>query len=273
MGGSIHRSVSSPGESLVTRFYIQDGKIPVVLHEPESVLKGTVLLLHGLLGHKDSEKFVTIAGYLADRGWRAVRFDQAGSGESNSPLRSSLLYSRFRDLTQIVRWLRQEILHDREELYLWGSSLGGYIAYLYACMPCSDEVASFFRSKEIPSEGIVPVRALISWAAPFDISLLEDFLRATPPFCNCLDLNDPVGVPKRLEKIRTETLVPCLIVHGIKDEIVPWHDALKIRDITRGDLFLFDHADHRFSETDDRMLAIKASTLWLERKSGNQMQG
>ncbi|MGC8718967.1 MAG: alpha/beta hydrolase family protein [Thermodesulforhabdaceae bacterium] len=249
------------------RFFIHDGEIPVVINEPEGASVGTVVLLHGLLGHKDSEKFVTIARSLASRGWRAVRFDQAGSGESKSPLRVSLIYSRLRDLVRVVSWLKKAILHDREDVYLWGSSLGGYISYLYGFFYQFEEPANLLVTEGISVEDVLPVKAVISWATPFDISLLHDFLKRTPPFCNCLDPTDPVGSPRTLEKIKASEDKSCLIVHGMKDEIVSWYDALKIRNVTQGDLFIFDHADHRFSDPDDRKLAIKASITWLERKS------
>jgi len=255
----------------VLRHFI-NGEIPTVVHEPHDTSLSTVVLLHGLMGYKDSEKFLAMAEALSSKGFRVVRFDQAGSGESQSPLRHSLIFSRFRDLVVVIGWIRNEILAPREKLLLWGSSFGGYLAYLYAFL--YRDVVDNLPEKNLPDTNPVRVDALISWATPFDVSDLENFLRRSKPFCDFLNPSDPVGYPKNLEKIDVlvksvpDSCPPCLIIHGLKDAIVPWNDAVRIKDMTRGDMVLFDEADHRFSNLDDRNLAIRASLSWIFRRLG-----
>lgn len=251
-----------------TKIFIND-VIPVVVHEPENTPRATIVLLHGLMGYKDSGKFMTLANAVVSEGWRAVRFDQAGSGESRSPLRGSLIYSRFRDLAIIVKWLTNEFIARDEKLILWGSSLGGYLAYLYAFVP--EEVYRNGRPDDEINKVSSRIDGLISWATPFDISPLADFLRRTPPFCYHLDFSDPVGFPKNLEKIEMllkssrNSYLPCLIVHGMKDEIVSWDQAVKLQKITKGDLVLFDDGDHRFLKEELRKLALKATIMWIRK--------
>ena len=251
--------------------HLINGEIPTVVHVPPDTSIGTVVLLHGLMGYKDSEKFLAMAEALSSKGFRAVRFDQAGSGESKAPLRHSLIFSRFRDLVVVVEWIRNEILKPREKLLLWGSSFGGYLAYLYAFI--YRDVVDNLPKKNLPDVAPLQADALISWATPFDVSALENFLRRSRPFCDFLDPSDPVGYPKNLGKIGImksgpDSWPPCLIIHGLKDEIVPWNDAVRIKDMTGGDMVLFDEADHRFSNPDDRNLAIRASLSWIFRRLG-----
>ncbi|MEJ5300231.1 MAG: alpha/beta fold hydrolase [Thermodesulforhabdaceae bacterium] len=256
----------------VLRHFV-NGEIPVVVHEPEGMTIGTVVLLHGLMGYKDSEKFVAMAESLSENGLRAVMFDQAGSGESKSPLKHSLIFSRFRDLVTVIEWIKCDVFKSGEKLFLWGSSFGGYLAYLYGFL--YQDVVMVMPEKILPDDHPLKADALISWATPFDVSALEGFLRRSKPFCDFLDPADPLGHPKNLEKIgvvlkaQPEIYRPCLIVHGIKDEIVPWNDAVRIRDVTGGDMILFDEADHRFLNSEDRSLAIRASLSWLLRRLGS----
>ncbi|MCX7822354.1 MAG: alpha/beta fold hydrolase [Syntrophobacterales bacterium] len=245
--------------------FFLNGTIPVVIHEPHGTPKATVVFLHGLMGYKDSEKFLALSEAVVSEGWRAVRFDQAGSGESKSPLERSLLYSRLRDLVDVAEWVKRELLGEGERLCLWGSSLGGYLSYLYV-------FSNAFKGDMPLENSPVPIDATISWATSFDVSALADFLRKTPPFCDHLDLLDPVGYPKTLEKIGELTKLipgdfpPCLIVHGMKDEVVPWSQAVQIQKITKGDLILFDEADHRFSDRGYRELATRATIKWIKRR-------
>lgn len=254
----------------IKTFFI-DEAIPVAIHEPDRSPEATIVFLHGLMGYKDSEKFIALADAVVSEGWRAVRFDQAGSGQSKSFLRHSLIYSRYKDLVSVVKWLKSKLLQEEEKFILWGSSLGGYLAYLYAFL--ADDVYTGIELDDTIFEN-VPLQpdALVSWATPLDISPLDDFLRRTPPFSHQLDQLDPVGHPKSLEKIEIlaksmqTNLLPCLIVHGMKDEIVPWNQAVQLQRITKGDLILFSDADHRFSEKEHRDLATRASIRWIRRK-------
>ncbi len=260
-------------------FFFIDGKIPVVVEKVSTEScrepKGILILLHGLM-YKDSEKFVEIAKRASEAGWIAIRFDQAGSGESKALATKNLIWSRLRDLSMVIEWallrfpnLPLQASQERHSspmgLYLWGSSFGGYLAYVYSLLK---DVGQPERDYP-PMKDLLPfskhshlVRAVISWATPFDVSMVKDFLLSGRSFVHSFDREDPVGYPQSLSFFK-KAKIKNLIVHGIKDEIVPWSDALRIYELTGGSMVLFDKAGHRFLNPQEREMAIRVSLDWL----------
>src|SRR6185369_9519826 len=53
-----------------------------ILHRPDDDPKAAAILCHGMGSNKESEKFILLGRELASRGALALRFDLAGSGES-----------------------------------------------------------------------------------------------------------------------------------------------------------------------------------------------
>lgn len=53
-----------------------------ILHRPAIKSHAAAILCHGMESSKESEKIVTMSRRLAERGILALRFDFAGSGES-----------------------------------------------------------------------------------------------------------------------------------------------------------------------------------------------
>ncbi len=157
-----------------------------------------------------------------------------------------MIGSRLQDLKTVIDhiagepWLRGGI-------GLMGSSLGGYLSLLAAA--------------DRPE-----IRATVCWATPFDLRRIraafvqsEDLRRKFPP-------GFEVGEPLDLSELAGPQRV--LVIHGQKDETVPWSDAESIyrRLGEPKRLMLFEQADHRFLDESCRETAIRATVDWLLRE-------
>jgi len=235
------------GLAVEARFRIpmahSSGHLAAILHLPARTPCGAVICCHGMLSSKESRKFAAVADALSAAGLAAVRFDFSGCGESSPPAGSALIGSRLQDLNAVIDhiagepWLQGGI-------GLMGSSLGGYLSLLAA--------------GERPE-----IRATVCWATPFHLRRIqaafghsEELRQKFPPGFEAgkpLDLSE-LGNPKRV-----------LVIHGQKDETVPWTDAesiyLRLGEPRR--LMLFEPADHRFLDEPCRELAIRATVDWL----------
>ncbi len=219
------------------------GHLAAILHLPVQTPCGGVVCCHGMLSSKESRKFAAVAEAVRAAGLAAVRLDFSGCGQSSAPEGNALIGSRLQDLKTVIDhvagepWLRGGI-------GLMGSSLGGYLSLLAAA--------------ERPE-----IRATVCWATPFDLRRIqaafiqsEELRRKFPPGFEVgepLDLSELAG-PRRV-----------LVIHGRKDETVPWTDAESIyrRLGEPKRLMLFEQADHRFLDESCRELAIRATVDWL----------
>lgn len=96
---------------------------------PATAPCGSVLLVHGLGEH--SGRYDALAAWWLARGWRVLRYDQRGHGQSDGPrgglpAHDSLLL----DLGQVIADLnqRRSAADERGPLLLLGHSMGGLVA-------------------------------------------------------------------------------------------------------------------------------------------------
>ncbi|WP_411870264.1 alpha/beta fold hydrolase [Vulcanococcus limneticus] len=141
----------------------------------------SVLLAHGAGAPMDSPFMAAIAGGLAERGWRVVRFEfpymarSRETGRQHGPDRMAVLQETFREQVRIERAANPE-----RHLVIGGKSMGGRVA-----------------------------------------SLLVDGLAANDGVRGCLCLGYPFHPPGKPLQLRTEHLAalqtPTLIVQGERD--------------------------------------------------------
>ncbi|SFM39398.1 alpha/beta hydrolase [Thermodesulforhabdus norvegica] len=222
---------------VIESFFVDD-MIPVVFHRPpRGFPEGIVLCLHGLLSHKDSAKFVQICNEAAIRGFLAVRFDQAGAGENRMPLLDGLIPDRLRSIDRVMGFVRKSA--GDLPVFLLGSSLGGYLAFLYAA-----------QNRRI--------QALASWAAPFDVHPVAEVVKER--------FAVPLGRPMSLGDVpEMGSTSKALIIHGRADNVVPPDEGYRIYEkIGFPKKLVFVHgADHRFLHERGRLLAIRLSLEWF----------
>ncbi len=231
-----------------------DDEIPVDIAFPQKTQpKALLIALHGLLGYRRSSKFLQIEEEGIEKGFIVVRFDQTGAGENRQKSNVDLISARLECVERVIEFSYSIVTFQGFSptlpLFLFGSSFGGYLAYLYA-------------SKHFDVTGIV------SWATPYDVKMIRRFLLENSPFSFLKGAKDPLGYPDSLDVLeKLQKINNVMIVHGTKDEIVPWFDAYRIYNKVGlpKRLLLMEDADHRFSKNSIRKVAIKQTFKWFDK--------
>ncbi len=220
------------------------GGLSAALHLPAVLPAPVVVCCHGLLSSKSGTKYLLLGERLSSAGMTVVRFDFAGCGESTTRPGETLLDTRMRDLYSVLDFVAGQPWFDGN-LGIMGSSFGGFLALLAA------------GSEKFP------VKSVVCWATPFDLTRARVDLRDIEELKKFYPPGFELGEPQNLGNLSPVPGV--LILHGQRDEVIPWRDA---EDIFRlaGEprrLVLMEKGDHRFLDQDLRDSAIDLTIEWL----------
>jgi dipeptidyl aminopeptidase/acylaminoacyl peptidase len=208
-------------QEVLSRGYILRG----MMHRPESASAGrrlpAVVLCHGFSGTRvePHQLLVKAANALAEAGIVAVRFDFAGSGESDGEFVDMTPETEIQDAMNILQWLGAQSGVDRSKLGMIGLSLGGLVTACAASrtkLPVAialwaatahmgermHERATPESAAQLQEKGYVDLRGNLVGRGFF-----EDALRIKP-----------------LEEAR-QFAGKVLIVHGTEDHSVPVSEA------------------------------------------------
>jgi len=221
---------------------VRDRRICAALHRTKRPAQGCVVTCHGLFSSKDTDKFLMIAERFTAAGLMVVRFDFSGCGESSGDISETTVSRRLEELEEVVRWLRQQG-DTPNAVCLLGSSLGGYVASLYAARH--------------------PVAALSLWATPIDLLAIvpniprQELEKLRQDFyldARAWDLAASLGALARVQ-----------IIHGTQDAIVPPEHAEKIHEKVNHpkELLFLDGADHSLTGDAHREEAASKSLAWF----------
>jgi len=216
-------------------------KISGILHLPDRKSPPCVICSHGLLSHKDSDKYVELAARLSREGFALLRFDFLGCGQSEGRVEDATITGRLEELGAVIDFVGSDAALGGT-IGLMGSSLGGYL--------------SLFKAAQ--EKG---VRAVVTWATPYRLSGPSPEAEGSPQlgelFYEDLKNHDLISI---LQGVRH-----CLVIHGDMDELVPLtHASLiygNIREPKR--LEVINRADHRFTDPGHRERAYRLTTAWF----------
>lgn len=228
-------------------------------------MQGTpgVIFLHGLMSDMEGGKALHLEAHCRNTGRAFIRFDTYGHGQSSG---------RFPDGT-MTRW-REDLLAILDEVaegpqVLVGSSMGGWlmllgalarpekVAGLVGIAPAPDFTedlmyASFTpeQKRQLEERGRIEEPSEYS-DEPYVISkvLIDDGR-------NHLLLRGPIAID-----------CPIRLLHGMKDESVPWEWSLKIQEKVRADdveITFSKTGDHRLSEPADLARLTRTVDALLE---------
>jgi len=189
--------------------------------------------VHGLGSVRTGTKSDSLLHYARDRGRAFVRYDQRGHGESSGTIGAVTITELITDALVVAR--------RQPSCILVGSSLGGLVAA--------------FASALVPER----VRALCLIAPA--IGLATD-LRGRLDADGCMQTSNGLRFPvlrhvlddaKNLgeERLASRIVVPTLIVHGTKDDVVPWRASERFHaaiPTAKKDLWIVDGGDHRLAD-------------------------
>jgi len=249
---SFRNEPSERGERLVGDLDLPPGR------EPEFV----VVVCHGFLGtRRGGGRAVVLGERLAAAGYGVLRFDFAGSGESEGDFASATLTKNAADLKAALDFLAER---GYRKFVALGRSFGGNAVLVGAA-----------QDRRI--QGVCLWSTPVDMAAVLRVILGEDLYQAMLRG-NDVDINDgyrtyvkKAGFLQDLGKYRMQELVaslsprPVLILHGEADELVPVENArLLFRAAGEPrELFLIPGGNHHLSEHQHQ--AVEATLEWLRR--------
>jgi alpha/beta superfamily hydrolase len=87
-----------PHEERITFTNPRRQRLVGILHRPATEPAAAVILCHGMESSKESEKLATLSRQLSEKGIFALRFDFAGSGESEGKFEEMTYSGEVEDL-------------------------------------------------------------------------------------------------------------------------------------------------------------------------------
>lgn len=222
-----------------------------------------VMLCHGFSGTRVEahQLLVKAANALAAAGMIVVRFDFAGSGESDGEFVEMTPETEIEDAINILHWLAAQPGVDRSRLAMTGLSLGGLVTACAASrtnMPAAialwsatahmgqrmQERATEESTSQLQEKGYVDFRGNLVGRAFFQ---------------NAAQINPLQEASQYRGKV--------LIVHGTDDQVVPVAEAHEYSEAFKAcypQLYLMEGADHTFSSESWEANVIQTTVNWMK---------
>jgi len=226
------------------RFETPSGlRLAGVVHHPQIEDNGLgVVVAHGMLSSKDSDKHRSICEAVAAGGATALRFDFRGRGESEGDPSDLTVSNEVEDLLASVASLRSRGL---SRIAVVGSSLGGTVALL-----ASARDRGLKSLVTIAAPARLPDGPRQAWrgSGRTDGDLIEvapgEFIHRG--FFTDARRHNPINSARGID-------CPWLIIHGATDTVVPVEDAELLADAApAAEVKIHPTAGHRFDQPGER---------------------
>jgi len=207
-----------------------------------------VVVAHGMLSSKNSDKHRLICEAAAGAGNAALRFDFRGRGESDGDPSILTVSNEIDDLAAAIDFVR-DLGYSR--VMVVGSSLGGTVAILTGAQGL-DLVGLI----TIAAPATLPDGPREAWGGSGRV--INDRLIEVAPgefidagFFRDAATHDVIGAARSI-------CCPWLIIHGAADPVVPVEDtALLAENAPTAELVVHPTACHRFDQLEEREWLIK----------------
>jgi len=232
-------------------------KLVGIAHHPATATpNAAVILCHGMESNKESEKLVALGRQLSDRGILTLRFDFAGSGESEGKFEEITYSGEVKDLRAAFDFI---LKYRPNKIGILGSSMGGTVALLLAAQEKNVDALVTIAAPLHPerfAERILTAEEARQWRAAGFIVYHGQRINVT-----LLDDLDKIDVPAAARKI----YCPTLVIHGDQDDTVPVEEAHELCAELRGPkrLSTLQGADHRLTEPAHLHKALAEAADWL----------
>jgi len=230
------------------------------LSVPEKIKYPPILMAHGFLGFKDWAFFPWLAGYFAEQGFPAVRFNFSGSGmgpridgpfEELEAFQADTLSKQVEDLLLVLAAVTQGKLEPdlpaSPSVFLWGHSRGGGVSLLSAL-------------------GVNEIRGIATWAtiarvnrylyemkqawrkqgfAGFESSRTGQLLKVSTAYLEDAEKWGKAGdIPTFLHHLSA----PVFLLHGSEDTSVRPEESESLAAVhPRAQLAILAGANHKFN--------------------------
>jgi uncharacterized protein len=211
-----------------THVFIEGRKqLSAMIHNYGTVPAGTpvVILFHGFTGDKigPNQFILNMGKAIEDAGKVAVRFDFAGSGESQGEFAKDTTVSGWQaDAKTVVAWVKKQPEFAGSPIILFGHSLGGLIALTYPDDPAIAGrmalSAAVYPTETFRSEGILGAAL---WEKAAAGETIANFFNKGFSLNKGIFVNDMIKGNYQPIADAEQLTTPLLIVHGSADCAVP----------------------------------------------------
>lgn len=228
-------------------------------HVPESRTEGAlpaVILFHGFTATKVQEHrfFVKISRALEKIGIASFRFDFMGSGESDGNFEDMTLQTELEDGEAILNFVQQDPRIDPARVSLLGLSMGGLVASLLAGK----------RDKDVNRLILLAPAGNLDQIIAYSMQMygVHERMEVFDHAGNLIGRGfaDSLANLNAFERAKAYA-GPVLLIHGTKDETVPYQVSLKYHELAYGGravLQMVEGADHTFNSTPWEQSVISA---------------
>lgn len=263
------------------RFYRSkdDTKLCGIFLIPEKV-KGYVLLAHGINVNKNEwdNFYVDIAQELYKKGFASVRFDFRGHGESGGTQREMTVIGETLDIAASIEQISKRWTGN---ISIVGMSFGAGPSILYSA-PQNRKIKALILLCPVLDYIATFLKPIVPWARDtfnekgFKYLDKKGFLLLDDEFELGAKLIEEFKVIKPYEILK-EIQLPVLVIHGDKDEMVPYQVSRKYgKPNKKSKLITIRNAGHGFNNFDDetgksmqsilnKRRVIEEVVSWVER--------
>jgi pimeloyl-ACP methyl ester carboxylesterase len=241
-------------------------KLVGVLHIPDKRPRGNIILAHGITADKDEDGlFTQTAGTLCNNGFRTMRFDFRGHGESGGSKQDMTITGEAADLQSTIELAVSE---EQLPLGILAASFGAGPAIICAAQGNDFEVSSMVLWNPVLDYKKTFLNAELPWGRAYFNERSYKILDSQ----GYLLLGDfPIGrkLVQEMASIRPYELMkklscPILTFHGDKDSKVPYEVSRQYAVCNPGSKFVtVEGSDHGFPERADQKKVIRESTEWF----------
>ena len=223
-----------------------------------------VIMAHGFKADKDEVGiFTRTAEALCKNGFTVLRFDFAGSGESEGEFVEMTLSSEVEDLKSAIGFMKGRVYRI---IGLVGASFGGTVSILGVS---KDIKALVLWNPKTRKGGFSSLgRSDKNWRGTLDVKgyfelygqNTKRFYRVGRPLISELDSIDVFYEAKKIK-------VPTLILHGRQDTHVPIEDSMELMKFLGKPkkLEIMKGAEHGFHDPDSERIAIRLTLEWFRK--------
>ncbi|MCR8844024.1 lysophospholipase [Paenibacillus sp. SC116] len=231
--------------------------MPVTDHFVPAIIFG-----HGFTGHKAEANFMfkRLSDELAKWGYATIRFDFAGSGESDGEFVDMTVSTEVQDMLAV--WDAVQVMEgiDPKRVSLLGFSLGGVVSLL-AAEQLGDELEHLLLL--CPAVGFQDLLARELQGEKLHHLLQQGWVELHGQQISQNFFDDRAAL--RVHDAAAQICTPTLIVHGTNDSVVPPYLSHRLHNhLSESRLIWIDRADHVFSQSEHAVLLLDEIIRFLQ---------